>query len=392
MIVAPGNMDETIEQFAPLDPELFDMLAKSRMIIICGPGGVGKTTSAAALGVVAARHLPKRVLVLTVDPARRLATALGLGTIGNAEVPVELAGAKGSLDIAMIDTKASWDDMVRRHAPDGVTRDRVLGNDLYKTLTSRFVHSHDYVVTERLYDARESGVYDLVVVDTPPSRSALSVLDAPRRMEQFFSSRLLKLLTAPTQSRVWSLASRPFFIVADRILGAAFLSDIAEFFTLFRTMEGPVVSRARRVGALLSDPATSYVVVTSPEPVAMQEAGYLVEELRRRGHRLDAVVTNRLVPSRLATGAAERAEALIEGNPLHDVERASRDAAGAPLTTATRRALAAAEREIANIANQHAAALAEIRRWGARVLMSESRGGDITDVTSLLALGEALRT
>ena len=392
MIVAPGGTDETIEQFAPLDPELFDMLAKSRMIIICGPGGVGKTTSAAALGVVAARHFSKRVLVLTVDPARRLATALGLGTIGNAEVPVELAGAKGSLDIAMIDTKASWDDMVRRHAPDGVTRDRVLGNDLYKTLTSRFVHSHDYVVTERLYDARESGIYDLVVVDTPPSRSALSVLDAPRRMEQFFSSRLLKLLTAPTQSRLLSLASRPFFIVADRILGAAFLSDIAEFFTLFRTMEGPVVSRARRVGALLSDPATSYVVVTSPEPVAMQEAGYLVEELRRRGHRLDAVVTNRLVPSRLATGAAERAEALIEGNPLHDVERASRDSADAPLTTATRRALAAAEREIANIANQHAAALAEIRRWGARVFMSESRGGDITDVTSLLALGEALRT
>ena len=392
MIVAPGGTDETIEQFAPLDPELFDMLAKSRMIIICGPGGVGKTTSAAALGVVAARHFSKRVLVLTVDPARRLATALGFGTIGNAEVPVELAGAKGSLDIAMIDTKASWDDMVRRHAPDGVTRDRVLGNDLYKTLTSRFVHSHDYVVTERLYDARESGVYDLVVVDTPPSRSALSVLDAPRRMEQFFSSRLLKLLTAPTQSRLLSLASRPFFIVADRILGAAFLSDIAEFFTLFRTMEGPIVSRARRVGALLSDPATSYVVVTSPEPVAMQEAGYLVEELRRRGHRLDAVVTNRLVPSRLATGAAERAEALIEGNPSRDVERALHDSGDAPLTTATRRALAAAEREIANIANQHAAALAEIRRWGARVFMSESRGGDITDVTSLLALGEALRT
>ncbi len=385
MTVAPSNMDETIEQFAPLDPELLDMLAKSRMVIICGPGGVGKTTSAAALGVVAARHFSKRVLVLTVDPARRLATALGLGTIGNTEVPVELAGAKGSLDIAMIDTKASWDDMVRRHAPDGVTRDRVLGNDLYKTLTSRFVHSHDYVVTERLYDARESGVYDLVVVDTPPSRSALSVLDAPRRMEQFFSSRLLKLLTAPTQSRLLSLASRPFFIVADRILGAAFLSDIAEFFTLFRTMEGPIVSRARRVGALLSDSATSYVVVTSPEPVAMQEAGYLVEELRQRGHRLDAVVTNRLVPSRLAIGAAERAEALIEGHP-------SRDASDAPLTTATRRALAAAEREIANIANQHAAALAEIRRWGARVFMSESRGGDITDVTSLLALGEALRT
>ena len=149
-----------------LDANLLDMLEHSRMIIICGPGGVGKTTSAAALGVVAARHFAKRVLVLTVDPARRLATALGLDALGNAEVPVDLPDAKGRLSVAMIDTKASWDDMVRRHAPDPTTCDRVLSNDLYKTLTSRFVHSHDYVVTERLYEARESGMYDLVVVDT----------------------------------------------------------------------------------------------------------------------------------------------------------------------------------------------------------------------------------
>lgn len=367
-----------------LDSHVLDLLTHSKMIIICGPGGVGKTTSAAALGVLAARHSAKRVLVLTVDPARRLATALGLDVIGNAEVPVQMDDAKGTLSIAMIDTKASWDDMVRRHAPDPTTRDRVLNNDLYKTLTSRFVHSHDYVVTERLYDAREAGKYDLVVVDTPPSRSALSVLDAPRRMEQFFSSRLLKLLTAPTQSRLLSLASRPFFLVADRILGAAFLTDIAEFFTLFRTMETPIVTRARRVGALLSDPATSYVVVTSPEPVAMREAHFLADELRRRNHRLEAVIANRLVPSRLAAGAAQRAEVLASA-------RQEGEASDSPNLVAVRQALAAAEREIASIHEQHSAALVRINQWGARVLTSESRGGDITDVSSLLALGEAIR-
>ena len=355
-----------------VDDRVMALVRDSRMIIVSGPGGVGKTTSAAALGVLAARHFSKRVLVLTVDPARRLATALGLDALGNAEVPVHLADAQGSLTMAMIDTKASWDDMVRRHAPDSATRERVLANDLYKTLTSRFVHSHDYVVTERLFDARETGNYDLVIVDTPPSRSALSVLDAPRRMEQFFSSRLLKLLTAPTQSRLLSLASRPFFLVADRILGAAFLSDIAEFFTLFRTMEGPIVSRARRVGALLADPATAYVVVTSAESVAMAEAHYLVDELRRRQHRLEVVLANRLMPTKLADGASARATAVSS----HADSRVH--------------ALAKAEHAIAQVAARQAGALAEMDSWGTDVVLSESRSGDITDVGALLALGEAL--
>jgi len=355
-----------------VDDRVMALVRDSRMIIVSGPGGVGKTTSAAALGVLAARHFSKRVLVLTVDPARRLATALGLDALGNAEVPVHLADAQGSLTMAMIDTKASWDDMVRRHAPDSATRERVLANDLYKTLTSRFVHSHDYVVTERLYDARETGNYDLVIVDTPPSRSALSVLDAPRRMEQFFSSRLLKLLTAPTQSRLLSIASRPFFLVADRILGAAFLSDIAEFFTLFRTMESPIVSRARRVGALLADPATAYVVVTSAESVAMVEAHYLVDELRRRQHRLEVVLANRLLPTQLADGASARAAAVSS----HADSRVH--------------ALAKAEHAIAQVAARQAGALAEMDGWGTDVVLSESRSGDITDVGALLALGEAL--
>ncbi|MBJ7505550.1 MAG: AAA family ATPase [Ilumatobacteraceae bacterium] len=365
-------MSSTVQSPADLDQRLVSLLADSRMIVISGPGGVGKTTSAAALGVVAARHFAKRVLVLTVDPARRLATALGLDSFGNAEVPVPLANAQGTLTMAMIDTKASWDDMVRRHAPNASTCERVLANDLYKTLTSRFVHSHDYVVTERLYDAHEGGNYDLVIVDTPPSRSALAVLDAPRRMEQFFASRLLKLLTVPTQSRLLSIASRPFFIVADRILGAAFLSDIAEFFTLFRTMEGPIGSRARRVSALLADPATTFVVVTSAESVALNEANYLVDELRRRHHGLGAVLANRLVPAEFAAGASGRADALGR----HTDERL--------------RTLALVEQEIIGITARQSAALTRIDGWGVDVLLSESRQGEISDVGALAQLGEAI--
>ncbi|MFM8644691.1 MAG: ArsA family ATPase [Actinomycetota bacterium] len=368
----PTSASNTATTALALDAQVARLLGESKMIIVCGPGGVGKTTSAAALGVAAARHFDKRVLVLTVDPAKRLATALGLAALGNVEVPVQVASARGSLTMAMIDTKSSWDDMIHRHAPNYAIRDRVLANELYHTLTSRFVHCHDYVVPERLFDARESGKFDLVIVDTPPSRSALSVLDAPRRMQQFFGSRLLKLLTAPTQSRLLSMASRPFFIVADRILGAAFLSDIAEFFTLFRTMEAPIVARASRVGSLLSDSATSYVVVTSAEPVALNEAGYLVSELRQRRHRLEAVLANRLVPAALANGATARAEHL--------------SASTEPLLAS----LANAEREIATVATRELQALKRIREWGIDVLVSESRGGDITDVDALLALGEAV--
>lgn len=363
----------TVQAAAP-DASVVRLLDESKLIVVCGPGGVGKTTSAAALGVLAARHTDKRVLVLTVDPARRLATALGLEAIGNVEVPVPVVDSRGSLTMAMIDTKSSWDDMIRRHAPDSGTCERVLSNELYKTLTSRFVHSHDYVVTERLYEAREAGNYDLVIVDTPPSRSALSVLDAPGRMEQFFGSRLLKLLTAPAQSRILSLASRPFFIVADRILGAAFLADIAEFFTLFRTMEQPIVARARRVGALLSENTTAYVVVTTAEPVAVNEADYLVTELRRRQRRLRCIVVNRLIPARLAAGADARADRLASASDP-DV-----------------RSLALAEREIATIARRETSALGRIRSWGAELLLSEAREGDITDVESLLDLGAAVRS
>lgn len=285
---------------------LRDVLQHGRLVVVCGSGGVGKTTMSASLGAFAAHAYQRRVLVLTVDPARRLADALGLESFGNAVVEVDSqllmrngVAPAGSMYAAMIDTKASWDELIARCAPNAEVREKVLTNKLYKNLTERFVHSHDYIAMERLYEAQQSSNYDLVIVDTPPSRNALDVLDAPKRMKEFFASRLLRLLTSQAQSRLFSLAAKPFFIVADRILGARFLSDITEFFTLFRTMEAGFVARANEVEAVLRHQDTSFIVVTTLEPAPLRESNFLIDELRNRSFHLGSVIANRVTPAGL---------------------------------------------------------------------------------------------
>ena len=227
------------------------LLAAKEIVVACGPGGVGKTTTAAAAAAMAAVEHGGKVLVLTVDPARRLADALGLEGIGNDElrIPDEaFAGAaaspRGELWAAMLDTKETWDDLIRAHAPDAADARQILANPLYQNISGRFVQSHDYIAMERLYEIHSEGDYDLIVVDTPPTRNALDFLDAPQRMADFFSSRLLRWLIVPYRSRLVNVASRPFYQVADRILGTQFLADISEFFILFQTM----YARLRRAG------------------------------------------------------------------------------------------------------------------------------------------------
>src|SRR5947199_696216 len=211
------------------------LLAAKEIVISCGSGGVGKTTTAAAMAAMAAVQHGGKVLVLTVEPAKRLANALGLEGFGNVETKVPDAAFKeagvtprGELWAAMLDTKQSWDNLVKRHAPDEQTAQRILINPLYQNISGRFVQSHEYIAMERLYEIHSEGSYDLVVVDTPPTRNALDFLEAPQRMADFFSSRLLRVLTVPYRSRLVNMASRPFYQVADRILGSQFLQDIAE--------------------------------------------------------------------------------------------------------------------------------------------------------------------
>jgi anion-transporting ArsA/GET3 family ATPase len=248
--------------------------------------------------------------------------------IGNDEVriPDDVftgAGAqpRGELWAAMLDTKQSWDDLIRRHAPDAETREQILANPLYQNISGRFVQSHDYIAMERLYEIHSGGKYDLIVVDTPPTRNALDFLDAPQRMADFFSSRLLRWLIVPYRSRLVNIASRPFYQVADRILGTQFLADISEFFILFQSMHAGFVERADAVTRLLSDRRTTFMVVSTLEATPVREAEFFSAELTARKLHLGAVVLNKVLPEylrdakadKLAQSIAARAGELGEG-------------------------------------------------------------------------------
>lgn len=308
-----------------------------RFVIVCGSGGVGKTTASAAIGVRAARR-GERVLVVTVDPARRLAQALGLDEIGHETVEVDVGGG-GRLEVAMLDTKAGWDALIRRHARDGATADRVLRNPLYHNITSRFVNSHDYIAMEQVHALSTGDDHDLVVIDTPPSRNALDLLDAPRKMREFFGGRLVQWLTLPYKSRVLTIASRPFLQIADRLLGATFLGDISEFFALLQTMEKGFIARASEVERLLTSPTVTSAIVASGEPESAAEARHLAAELTRRHMVLSHVIVNRVVVRRavdvpdLATvsrraasvGPADAADALAQVTQIVDRDARTAD-------------------------------------------------------------------
>lgn len=371
------------------------LLASKEVIVITGSGGVGKTSVAAALGASAAARMSGKVLVLTVDPARRLATALGLESFGNVEkrVPARLfakAGVEpvGELWIAMLDTKASWDDLIADHAPDEATRESILANKLYRNITGRFVQSHDYIAMERLHEIHTSGRYDLVIVDTPPTRNALDFLDAPERMADFFSSRLLRWLIAPARSRLVNAAAKPFTLIADRLLGARFLTDIGEFFLLFQTLYDGFVERAKSVKRTLADSRTSFVVVTTPEPGPAGEARFLFSALKERDLQVGAIVANRLLPEVFSTrGAATSAKKL----------RSRTDTLAAAIAPSQPQIAAGVLREIANrfddfrlLAAQGDAVLQELPRNGAPVVGVPYLETEIIDLGGVLELGDRL--
>jgi anion-transporting ArsA/GET3 family ATPase len=373
------------------------LLAAKEIVIHCGSGGVGKTTTAAAAAAMAAVHLGGKVLVLTVDPAKRLANALGLEEFGNVETrvpPEAFADARvtprGELWAAMLDTKQSWDDLVRRHAPDPKTRDAILANPLYKNITSRFVQSHDYIAMERLYEIHASGRYDLIVVDTPPTRNAIDFLEAPERMADFFSSRLLRWLTVPARSRVLSMASKPFYSVADRILGSKFLEDIAEFFLLFQTMYDGFVERAKAVTRTLADSRTTFVVVSTLESAPVAEAEFFIDALEDRGLHLGAVVLNKVLPGWfLDRGTTAAAKAFCaEADSLAATLPA--DLGSPDQVTRVLREVGESFLNFQVVAKREAETRAELSAAPEVVATVPFFDHDITDLAGLLELGEQI--
>ena len=384
-------------------PETMEALfAAKEIVIACGSGGVGKTTTAAAAAAMAASRLGGKVLVVTVDPARRLANALGLEGFGNVEKPVPADAFKscgvrprGELWAAMLDTKQSWDDLVRRHAPDRATAARILANPLYQNISGKFVQSHDYIAMERLYEIHSEGNFDLIVVDTPPTRNAIDFIEAPQRMAEFFSSRLLRLLIAPYRSRMVNMASRPFYQVADRVLGSQFLEDIAEFFILFQTMYSGFVERARAVERLLRDRRTTFVVVSTLEAAPVREAEFFIQVLTAKKFHLGAVVLNKVLPDYLLDEAAEiRAAHLCDDSA--ELARIDGFAAGLGADEAqlTRVLAEVGEnfRNFAVVARREAAQRHELEGRAEVVVSAPEFDADIHDLSGLLRLGERIWT
>jgi anion-transporting ArsA/GET3 family ATPase len=295
-----------------------------RVIVCCGSGGVGKTTTAAALGLRAADR-GRDVVVLTIDPARRLAQSLGLTELDNDPRPVAGVEGEGSLAAMMLDMKRTFDEFVESNS-DPERAATILANPFYQSLSSSFAGTQEYMAMEKLGQLRSKaeteGTWDLIVVDTPPSRSALDFLDAPRRLGSFLDGRFIRLLAAPAKAggkayiRVLSAGFGMFTSVLSKILGGQVLTDVQTFVGSVDTLFGGFRQRADDTFAMLQAADTAFVVIAAPERDALREASYFVERLEADAMPLAGLVLNRVqtttVPgldAATATAAAARLEA-----------------------------------------------------------------------------------
>jgi anion-transporting ArsA/GET3 family ATPase len=290
----------------------------ARILVCCGSGGVGKTTTAAALALRAAER-GRRTVVLTIDPARRLAQSMGLSELDN--VPRRVAGVDeskgGSLDAMMLDMKRTFDEIVLTHA-EPAKAEAILANPFYQALSSSFAGTQEYMAMEKLGQLQGTGDYDLVVVDTPPTRSALDFLDAPQRLTTFLDGRMIKILMAPAKAgskaylRVVSAGFNVFTGVLTKIIGASVLQDVSQFVAALETMFGGFRERAQATYDLLKAPGTSFIVVAAPERDALREAAYFVERLAAERMPLAGLVVNRVHRSAVTSLTAERSVAAAQ--------------------------------------------------------------------------------
>ena len=311
------------------------LLEGKRIVICAGSGGVGKTTTAAALGLgMAERGL--RVAVVTIDPAKRLATSLGLEELGNEPRqvdPARLAAggieADGELWAMMLDAKRTFDPLIERLAPDDRTRDEVFANRIYQQLSNAVAGSQEFTAIAKLYELDQDGGFDLLVLDTPPSRNALDFLDAPQRLKGFFGGRAIRMFLRPAglSGKVLGRGTGMVFGLLKRVTGVDLLQDLSVFFRTLGGMIDGFMERADRVGALLEDPATTFLIVTSPRHDPSEEAIHFHRKLADAGMPFGGLVVNRVHTWRPTWTAARR-----RSSPRRSA-RTSRDGSASPRTS-----------------------------------------------------------
>ncbi|MFD8939987.1 ArsA family ATPase [Streptomyces sp. NPDC059578] len=309
-------MTPPTERALAVDPLLDD--PRTRIVVCCGAGGVGKTTTAAAIGLRAAER-GRKVVVLTIDPARRLAQSMGIDSLDN--TPRRVKGvddaAGGELHAMMLDMKRTFDEIVESHA-DPERAAAILGNPFYQSLSAGFAGTQEYMAMEKLGQLRARDEWDLIVVDTPPSRSALDFLDAPKRLGSFLDGKLIRVLMAP--AKVGGRAGMKFLNVGmsmvsgalGKVLGSQLLRDVQTFVAAMDTMFGGFRTRADATYRLLQAPGTAFLVVAAPERDALREAAYFVERLAADDMPLAGLVLNRVHTSGAARLSAQRALAAAE--------------------------------------------------------------------------------
>ena len=284
------------EHAAARKRDLSDVIASRHVIVCTGSGGVGKTTSAAAIAVSAARS-GRSTIVLTIDPAKRLAQSLGLSALDNKPRAVK---AVPGLEAMMLDMKHTFDEVIDRHASDRQRAQRIKGNRFYQQLSNSLAGTQEYMAMEKLYDLHNTGNYDCIVIDTPPTRNALDFLDAPKRLTDFLEGRFLRMFLAPglaagkLATRAAGFGAGLFMKAAGRLTGQAVLGDLAEFFQSFEGMYDGFKQRAQSVYKLLQSPDSAFVVVASPEVPALREARFFLQRLAQDGMPTAGLVVNRV--------------------------------------------------------------------------------------------------
>ena len=305
---------------------LAEVAGTRHIVVCCGSGGVGKTTTAAVLALAGAAQ-GRNAVVVTIDPAKRLANALGLDSLSDdaREIDRELwdpkgeAPPEGCLSALMLDTKTTFDHLVLKYAADPAQGQRILANRFYRNISSVLAGTQEYMAMEKLHELHEEGGYELIVVDTPPTRNALDFLDAPARLTRLLDNRLFRLVMAPTRAsfRVANIALQAFFRTVSKVIGTEVVEDLVLFFQAFEGMEEGFRQRANKVLEILADPDTAFVLVTSPGRDAVAEAGYFAGRLHEAGLEVDGLVVNRIHPefgTEVPDGLRARSEALAEAS------------------------------------------------------------------------------